>query len=290
VGPTAPAVAPSARIGPDASVEARDASGGSAQASSDASARPAFGPAPPTTPGAILCGDTLCRLGTEVCCENLHAGVAQCVPRPSNPDAYACGGVRDAIDEKHCDEMADCPGGKSCCATWGCSGGCPPVHVCTDVPCWHGPLEQCLPGGACSARFRCVVEHGMRTGTCRYERAGVACGDKRCSGEEPLCCWNAKTRRGTCAADCPEDPGGDTWRLACTSPDDCGGYPCADFAISPTRPVSCMGSYNVPDQSGVVFCRSIRDCPKMNMLGKPRACVPDPTFPGAAKTCRFESR
>jgi len=36
-----------------------------------------------------------------------------------------------------------------------------------------------------------------------------------------------------------------------------------------------------------VFCRSLEDCPTMNMLGKPRACLPNRLFPGNAKTCQF---
>jgi hypothetical protein len=58
--------------------------------------------------------------------------------------------------------------------------------------------------------------------------------------------------------------------------------------VAPINAVYCSGAYYVPDGSSLVFCRTIKDCPRMNMLGKPKACLPDPAFPGKARTCRFE--
>jgi len=277
VSPRSPPPAP-----PDAAP--LDAAPGAA--TPDAGKKPAFGAAPSATPGKIACGNAACDLGTQVCCEDDARGVAQCVGKPAK-DQYACDKVADAITEKHCDEKADCPGQQTCCMTWGCSGGCPPVAVCSGFPCLHGQVEQCLPGGACSPGFRCVPGEGNRPGHCSYEKAGVACGKKRCSGDEPVCCWNAKKKSGECAKDCGEEPDEDRWALHCTSPDDCGGYPCANAAVSPLQFTACLGSYDVPDRSSVVFCRSIKDCPKMNMLGLPKACLPDASFPGKPKTCRF---
>lgn len=249
-----------------------------------------FGPAPPTTPGHVLCGDKQCDLAKEVCCEEESAGVAGCVPKPkSGPSTDVCASVKGALTEKHCDEKADCPGNQSCCMTWSCSGGCPPIWECTAVPCWHGPVEQCLPGGTCSPGFHCAISQYSRTGTCVFDKAGVTCGKTRCSGATPVCCWSTKTLTGACSSTCNdgETPDDDVWALACTSPTDCGGYPCADFFPAPSHRSFCSGSYNVPDQSGTVFCRTIRDCPVMNMLGRPKACRADKAFPPGVKTCVY---
>jgi hypothetical protein len=279
-----PLVTPSAA--PVAEVPIADAAPDAvADASSDVSAVRAFGPAPSTTPGQILCGNERCDLKTQVCCENEARAIARCVPSPVK-DQYACDNLEGAT-EKHCDEKADCPGSQSCCMTWGCSGGCPPVATCSDMPCWHGPEEQCLPGGSCSAGFVCRKSGSSRTGYCFYDKASVACGKQRCSGDKPVCCWNTKTKTGECAESCAEEENEDLWALSCTNPDDCGGYPCANFVPSPRAFTRCMGSYDVPDRSTVVFCRSIKDCPQMNMLGKPKACLADKSFPGKAKTCRY---
>lgn len=282
----APAPTPTVSVVPIADAGLATVEAHASDAAAPGTPKPAFGPAPATTPARIVCGDQACNLTTEVCCENEARGVAQCVPRPAK-DQYACDKVADALIERHCDEKADCPGNQSCCMTWGCSGGCPPIAVCSDVPCLHGPVEQCLPGGACSAGFSCAASEGRRPGSCRYDKAGVACGTQRCSGEKPVCCWSSTRRTGQCARGCGEEPDDDRWALQCTTPDDCGGYPCANAAVTPLQFAACLGAYDVPDRSSVVFCRNLKDCPTMNMLGKPKACVADPRFPGKAKTCRF---
>lgn len=271
---------------PPVTLVAEDASLAAPASDAAAPEQAPLGPAPSTTPGKILCGDRSCDLATEVCCESEVRGIAQCVGKPAK-DQSACDQIAEGIFERHCDEKADCPGKQSCCLTWGCSGGCPPIAVCSDVPCLHGQVEQCLPGGACSPGFRCNASAGGRPGACVYEKAGVACGKQRCSGERPVCCWNAKKRAGECARSCGEEPDEDRWALQCTTPDDCGGYPCANATVTPLQFSTCMGDYDVPDRSSVVFCRKLADCPTMNMLGKPKACLPDPRFPGNAKTCRF---
>ena len=265
-------------------VEAPDASTG-AEATAPKPAR--FGAAPSTTPGKILCGDAECALGSEVCCEDERSARAECVAKPAG-DREACGAIEGAV-EKHCDEKADCPGAETCCMTWACSGGCPPIARCSDAPCLHGPVEQCLPGGACSAGFVCVPGEGSRPGACVLEKPGVACGKQRCSGDAPICCWNEKKRAGSCARACADDRGEDVWALVCTSPRDCGGYPCANFVPVPAPFATCMGAYDVPDRSTVVFCERLADCPTMNLMGKPIACAPDPKFPGKAQTCRYAS-
>lgn len=269
---------------PPAPGPARD--GGPAPAAVEDAGGPAFGAAPSRTPGQIVCGDARCDLGAEVCCEHEERGVARCLPRPP-PDGYACDGVSGAPTERRCDEKADCPGAQACCMTWACSGECPPVAVCSDAPCLHGAVEQCLPGGECSAGFRCEAARGGRPGTCVLTNPGVACGETRCSGARPLCCWNAKTRSGECARECSEEPDEDRWSLGCTTPDDCAGHPCANLVPSPVPFSSCTSAYDVPDRSSVVFCRTIADCPVMNLLGKPRACAHDRRFPSGTRTCRF---
>lgn len=284
--PTTPAPAP-VSTDPSAATPNPNADAGDAATTPDGARKPPFGPAPSTTPRKILCGDRMCNLGTEVCCEDEHAGLAECVPKPPK-NQYACEKFGEGVYERHCDEMADCPRKQSCCVTWGCTGGCPPIVECTDVPCLHGQVEQCLPGGACSPGFSCVAGESDRPGSCSYDKAGVACGGKlRCSAPTPVCCWNTKTRTGECARDCGEEPDEDRWALRCTTPDDCGGYPCANVTMTPLQFTTCLGSYDVPDRSNVVFCRTLADCPTMNMLGKPKACVADRSFPGKAKVCQF---
>lgn len=247
---------------------------------------PAFGPAPSTTPGQIACGDRRCDLASEVCCEDETRGFAECVGKPTEGQ-YACDGAPGVPAERHCDEKSDCPGDQSCCVTWACTGGCPPVAVCSDVPCLHGQVEQCLPGGTCSPGFRCQAGDGQRPGTCVLAQPGVACGAVRCVGDRPVCCWNARTRSGECARECSEEPDEDRWALHCTTPEDCGGYPCANHTITPLQFSACVADYDVPDRSTLVFCRTLADCPAMNLLGAPLACAPDSRFPGRARTCRF---
>jgi len=274
-----PKLTPSVTTGSDAGEDA----------AADAAKKIAYGPVPPATPGQVLCGDARCDLATQVCCENEAQGVAQCVPKPKG-DEDPCERVEGALYQRRCDEKADCPGAQACCTTWACSGGCPPVITCGDVPCLHGQVEQCLPGGTCSPGFRCVASRDSRLGSCVQERSGVACGKERCSGERPVCCWNTKTQRGSCAADCGEAPNEDLWALGCTSPDDCAGYPCANFVPAPVAFSRCSGAYDVPDRSTVVFCRRLEDCPVMNLMGKPKACLRDRSFPGNTKTCRYPTQ
>lgn len=280
--PDRPDAAINAFVELDAAVPSQDAPTSQSAIAPDASALP---PVPSTTPGKILCGALECDLRTQVCCESRDR--AECVPKSSDPNKYACGDNEDAV-ERHCDETPDCPKGQGCCASWGCSGGCPQVDECEAVPCRHGPLETCLPGGTCSPGFRCMVQEGNRTGTCAYTNAGVACGaSHRCSGATPACCWNTKTRTGTCAANCPGGDNEDLMELHCLSSDDCGGYPCANLTVGSNGVVFCNSGYYVPDQSSLVFCRKLSDCPKMNMAGKPKACRPDRHYPGNAKVCIY---
>lgn len=69
----------------------------------------------PPTPGLLLCGSTICIAATQQCCLGLGASGldAQCV-RPGT----ACPGAT-----VQCDEPADCPSSKVCCAGFLSSSG-----------------------------------------------------------------------------------------------------------------------------------------------------------------------
>jgi hypothetical protein len=245
-----------------------------------ASAEPPSPSGPSSTPGRILCGTTQCDLARERCC--LSGSKGRCVPIPENPEHYACQGEEV---ERQCDEQQDCPGAQTCCRSWGCSGGCPEVDACASYPCGWGFEELCLPGSDCHGPFECGAD-----GVCSLKHPGVRCGSTRCAGDTPVCCYSSKTRSGHCVAE--ECPGGDewdpeSWQIRCTSPDDCGGYLCASLVPHPKNLLFCQGPYVVPDRAGAVTCRTLSDCPEMNLLGKPVGCAVARDLPAGTRLCQY---
>ena len=233
-----------------------------------------------TTPGEILCNTTTCDLSISSCCHNTEDGVGRCVPKGQRsctlPELWT-----------ECDEHADCGGGKNCCPSWGCSGGCPEERICVDGPCEQGD-EICLPGGNCRSGFECQTEPGQRRGYCGWANNGAWCGTKRCSGDEPLCCLPDGKAIGYCAADSckPKER-----RLFCTSPRDCGGSTCGTnhFLAAPPevndRTMACIQQSHVLNE---VACDTVRDCPRHPPSGAlPKACRHTVGMPRGAKECIF---
>jgi len=234
-----------------------------------------------TTPGKVLCNTTSCDLSISVCCHNTVDGVGHCVPKGKRscswPELWST-----------CDEHADCAGGKNCCPSSGCSGGCPEERICVDGPCEQGD-EICLPGGNCRTGFECQTEPGARRGYCRWANVGAWCGTKRCSGDKPLCCLPDGKSVGYCSADqCkPRER-----RLLCASPKDCGGSTCGSNFFMAAPPEVNDGTMACIQQSHVlnqVACESVRDCPRHPPSGAlPKACGHTDGLPRGVKECIFD--
>lgn len=241
-------------------------------------------PAPPMespviSPAAIRCGDTTCELGKEVCCDG-GDGAPRCVA-PSD-DGYPCGEGETIM---RCDESADCKSGERCCRTWGCTGGCPEELACEADACAWGMNEVCAGGAACSPGFRCDTRGD--TPTCVLDPAPApTCGTATCAAGE-LCCWDAEKREGQCAASCAED----AVSFACTSPQQCGGHPCASWKLlgdpSPRVAIHCASPANVSGSYGRTVCGDLADCPRRVGVDA-TACAETPLGMPSVRECRYE--
>lgn len=233
-----------------------------------------------TTPGAIACNTVSCDLASQMCCLNITDGVGRCLAKEG---AFCRAGDIHA----HCDENADCAGGQVCCPYWGCSGGCPPEHICQQAPCDYGN-EVCLPGGACRRGFRCVTDETGMAGACQWENIGARCGGKRCSGDTPVCCWNAETKKGECvASSCPSESN----RLTCSGPADCGGSACVAYHFigqpetEPDQGYVCGPLSHVVNS---VLCSSMKDCFQHPPTGAPPLrCAHTAELPPGVKKCVY---
>ncbi len=232
------------------------------------------------TPGTIRCGDTHCQVGSEVCCAGTGEA-PRCVAQPSD-GTYPCS---ESEVIQRCDESADCASGARCCRTWGCTGGCPEEWACEETACQWGMNEVCPHGAACSDGFRCEAS-GEVPATCQLApRPAPQCGAKRCASGE-LCCFDAETKQGECAASCPEDG----VSFACTSPAQCAGHPCGAWKVfgdpSPGVAIHCASLAQLQGSYGRVVCTTVSDCPpRMGM--EPTGCKQsDDGMPGV-RECSY---
>ncbi len=238
-----------------------------------------------STPGKISCGGTLCDLTTQVCCADFVGDGQRCVQRPSDQSQAPCG---DKALTKYCDGAEDCPGG-ACCNTAACTGGCPPLHACESPRCESEPGGVCSPGGACPAGFECLTAERSKQGSCVLSNPGVTCGDKRCEGDTPLCCWNVKTKQGQCADSCPGEGMDGVARLACANNADCAGYACGRFSSSPAQSFACAGHSFAGDRFEPILCASLADCPKhFGLIAQSCKSPGDGSLPPNVKVCGYE--
>ena len=242
---------------------------------------PAQVPLATSTPGRLQCNTTTCDLATEACCLNESQGLGYCIPKGEQNQC------READTRAQCDENEDCPGKQVCCPYWGCSGGCPPEQVCQDAPCEYGS-EICQPGGQCRPGFTCETGWTGRQGYCAWQDVGAQCGGKRCSGATPLCCWDEKAGKGTCAASTCDSK--ELARFYCTGPKDCGGSTCAalQYLGAPDAPRVSYGCVPMSHLVNAVLCNTKKDCPRHPPTGtEPSACRHTADLPPGVKGCVY---
>ena len=231
---------------------------------------------PPVKPqlGRIVCGNTSCRTGQEICCRSDPPDEANsiCVPvtQEELADYAALDGLCDARGALlvTCDESVSCGTRQTCCENlWG-SGQNEPIFCSKPRPGERFPCvfrEPCVPGVPCrTADAQCVK------GWCAVKRPNrpLHCGNSTCSPAKPVCCGRGKNKHLECAAegDCewpPDNP------YYCTRPSDCGPGEFCDYG-------SCVHS---PDVSPRILCDTLKDCPRALLkvctaFGNRLACSP----------------
>ena len=163
-----------------------------------------------------------------------------------------------------CDDASDCKAGEVCCQNPVAGGGV--VYECGKAPC--GLRETCLEGGVCQPGLVCESGKDTPTGAhCVAEQKGAQCDTERCSGQRPVCCWDATARTGTCVGENEPCATRENRKEAyrCSSKADCGGYFCA----AQVNETFCVGE-------GYVFmgvaCLTEADCPSRSpQTGQPYA-------------------
>jgi|GEM_PF-4300221 len=200
------------------------------------------GPLPPAAalpPGAgvIACGGARCN-AKESTCVAMAGKDPRCVPRAER-DGYARGGGdEDAVLD--CDDDADCPAGEHCCAGqyWGGTG--PHIHTCTKDRCMEA--IACVAATGCPPNLACRPSGSWGDAHCEPAVTGVACGNRRCGGATPVCCWDEAKNAGRCIAEPGRSgacTGEDEGPVRCRGRADCGGYDCCRYLA---RATDCSGT------------------------------------------------
>ena len=80
----------------------------------------------------------------------------------------------------------------------------------------------------------------------------------------------------------------ETIAFNCSSPADCGGYPCARGPMGYPYPVyGCSSHWATGDMGWTILCQNAADCPTYH--GRTfRGCKADSSLPGWAKSCAYE--
>jgi hypothetical protein len=213
---------------------------------------PHLAPSPGTFAGTVQCGQETCRVRESICVVK-EGAAPRCVPIAERTQHGQHGKSEDNVID--CDDNSDCAAGEQCCAGqyWGGTG--PHMHVCTKDRCMEA--IACVPASGCPTGLTCKVGPGG-FGHCE-PIPGVQCGNVRCKGATPLCCWDATNRKGRCVADPgPSNPctGDDEESLRCRGRKDCGGYDCCRQMVTGT---DCWSS--CPGPALGVACETFADCP-----------------------------
>ncbi|MBI5534386.1 MAG: hypothetical protein HY898_16805 [Deltaproteobacteria bacterium] len=267
--------APSASAAPSAAPSASPPT----SASAAASAGPPAAPLRTTTPGKIQCETVDCDLATEICCVDVTEGRCLAKSKAVGPSPCLKGTFLPAevskrmIQERRCDESADCRSGERCCefaeyddtcqpstaARWRCATKCPSGREHSD--------EVCLRGSSC-ATGPCVVAPGVAEsplqGYCPGFTPELACGQSTCKGGD-VCCWDPKAHTGRCAKPGTCNTKVETSEFACERPSDCG----ARFDCYNTTGMHGVEEYGCHQYrcsvnklfAGPFLCDSAADCP-----------------------------
>lgn len=238
-------------------------------------------PVQPTSPGRVDCGTTTCTARTEMCVIGPDQ-VGQCIPHGNAATDHATLASQalpyaQRMAVRACDEAADCPPGQGCCEVYESPTDIT-LRQCQRYPCLEG--ELCLPGGACRPGFRCDVVPGARTGTCTQQNPGAQCGSQRCSGDTPVCCWNATSQTGYCTGPWDKCREPSETRLACAESRDCGGSPCLRYLYGGYQ---CTGKHWTES-----VCTRLADCLPRYSHQRPKRCEHTPDLPPGVKKCIYD--
>ena len=260
-----------------------------------------------TTPGKIQCETLDCDLATEVCC--VDGGLGACVPRPTTADERPCG-VGPQIEQRECDERADCAGEETCCRAllfrpdcssrvmrWSCAAACGSSGPWSDEVCLR---DSTCKNGPCIAKSDLVG--WPNEGFCPLDTPALACGQATCKPGEK-CCWDAMAGKGSCTADgsCYPPPGGPRFfeLFACERPGDCvAGFDCfTSTGLELVHEYRCghaACSYTMAID-GPFLCSELADCPVMRRESdggqarvlRPLSCKHESAFPPGVKVCGY---
>jgi hypothetical protein len=222
---------------------------------------------------ALASASTSCRTTRP---NTADTGKQSAAPKPQ-PPAGSSGPVPHTTESdtglRPCGSAADCSANEICCLSMDeglaayCAKGCSSQVACSnDEDCGSGLSCRLLDG---------------KVPTCQPTRPGTRCGEARCEGPTPICCWDTAANTGTCLHDgteCPVD--GKHWTVHCSSAADCGSYHCCTGALPQT---TCSLGCAI----GIDTCSTQSECPKF--LGPPTGCQPRDDGPPWLGNCEYGS-
>jgi hypothetical protein len=144
--------------------EAGDAVGDSSAVEAEADAQDDRPAVPPSDKGHVLCGENLCSLPAQDCCEQ--------------PDSAACqpstGGSCNGGVVARCDEAANCLPGQVCCVTSLTSSG---IETQCMSSCPGSDPQSCRTDGECGGAGPCAawVCAGSVVATCGAAGSATGC-------------------------------------------------------------------------------------------------------------------
>jgi len=225
----------------------------------------------------VACGKSTCRVGPEKCCP---LGEGSCVP--IGEFAQYCKVGDTTTGAVLCDDATDCVPGQVCC--WKAADSENEYAECGSKPCQLH--EACVNDGSCRAGWHCQPPHNaLVPGMCERDRIEVQCGNTKCTGATPVCCWNPFGPGGERCIGAREacsphaDPPGVA--IECRGAKDCDGEQCCG-----SFGTTCMGSCT----NSSIICETERDCPA-DYAGIPlRGCLAgqNQQDPPWLKSCVYE--
>lgn len=249
-----------------------------------------------TTPGKVQCGSGSCDTASEVCC--ISGADEHCVPKTGVHSPCGAG-----VEERDCDEAADCASGERCCHAFDYTDECELTELwrCSNASCGDMPdstWELCLLGSSCPSG-PCKQRNGESSSThgyCPLDNRTLNCGNVTCGAGE-ACCWDTVTRTGRCVSD-GECGGNNPWRLfVCQHASECdSGSDCVNSSGSAFSQVFTCHDTKCSAMTlylGPYLCDSKSDCPPGIFTGDPpqelpvKGCAHLPEYPPGVKACRY---
>jgi hypothetical protein len=128
-------------------------------------------------------------------------------------------------------------------------------------------------------------------------KRAIPCWDEVCTGDKAFCAFDVSDRNPKRHA-CGEDRDGQgVIGIACTSPQDCSGYPCWEtITEGKSRAFRCGDLLRGGRDAVGALCKQVADCPAIEGPGahpltrKARACRPDANLPPGVMRCSYPPR